>query len=181
MAVQSVRVVRREDGDHDLQRRSDLFVAFLDSTCRQQADILLQRGVWCFRFEAQAGECWLREDPWWNGRPAMRRRLKQDGTMEAATDAPGLRGARWFQAGRYQVGTEQGHSVVRVNETPSMALFRHPHHWGFYMQSCWAVWNAFPMAPAGEDPLMEDDELTVNDSDPTQQLEITRYNKHFGL
>merc|ERR1712079_281286 len=136
----------------------------------------LPPGVWCFRFKAQAGRTWLQMDPWWNGLPAIRLRLKDDGTMEAASDAPGLWGRTGTPAGRYQVTEEKGRHVIRENGHPSLPLFRHPVHWGMYLQSCWTVWTAFPMAPMGEDRLMEDDALEVRGDDPTQAREIAFYN-----
>lgn len=140
----------------------------------------LPPGVWCFRFKAQAGETWMDQDPWWNGRPPIMLRLKQDGRMEAASDAPGLWGRRGQPAGHYRVSEEEGRSVLRENGHPSLQLCRHPVHWGMYFQSCWTVWTAFPMAPHGEDPFMEDDQLSLGADDPLQAAEIRRYNARVG-
>jgi len=143
----------------------------------------LPLGIWCFRFKAQAGESWMQQDPWWNGRPPIRLLLKADGTMEAASNAPGLWGRSGTPAGRYEVTTENDRSVVRENGHPGMLLYRHPLHWGFYLQSAWTVWTSFPMAPRGEDPFMEDGQLEVGVDDPVQAHEIARYNSrvHGGL
>lgn len=138
-------------------------------------------GIWCFRFKAAAGQSWVQDDPWWNGGSPIKLRLKLDGTMEAVTDAPGLWGPSGSPAGRYNITTENARSVVRENGHPSMPLFRHPVHWGMFMQSAWAVWTQFPMPPRGVDPLMEDDSLSVCCDDATQALEIRLYNTNLCI
>merc|ERR1712232_443292 len=102
--------------------------------------------------------------------------MKPDGSMVAASDAPGLWGRTGTPAGRYEVAIENGISVIRENGHPSMQLSRHPVHWGMYMQSCWTVWTAFPMAPLGGDAFMEDERLSVGPDHPTQAREIEEYN-----
>jgi len=51
-------------------------------------------------------------------------------------------------------------------------------HWGIYLQSCWCVITGFPMAPRGEDALMEDSALDLSVDDPRQAEEAARYNSH---
>ena len=68
-------------------------------------------------------------------------------------------------------------SIVTMNGHPSYTVRRHPKHWGVYLESCWCVWTAFPMAPPGADLLMEDEALRVSTDDPRQRAEVAHYNR----
>ena len=148
-----------------------------------------------FRFKQQAGEMWTAADPWWNGQPPIQLRLCADDTVRPVNDAMPF----WGPAGQ-PVGTwcfEPGHwasrsvppsqrlrpdqpAVVTMNGHPSYTVRRHPKHWGVFLESCWCVWTAFPMAPRGADPLMEDEALRVSTKDPRQLREVENYNALVG-
>jgi len=50
---------------------------------------------------------------------------------------------------------------VDGQDVPTYVVSRHPRHKGFLMQSCWALYTAFPMPAPGEDPDLDDERLEL--------------------
>ena len=61
---------RQDRQNAQLRRPISSFAAFWlglrDSTRTVFTGVDEIAGVWCFRFKAQAGDTWMRMDPWWN-------------------------------------------------------------------------------------------------------------------
>ena len=62
------------------------------------------------------------------------------------------------------VCTGESGSSVRVvvdgRDVPTLQVARHPVHKGFIMESCWALYTAFPMPAPGQG--LDDDDLSVS-------------------
>ena len=167
------------------------FKATLDSTRTALTLDELSSFEWCFRFKAAAGETWISNDPWWRGSTPISLKLCCDGTVRALKDARPFWGEAGSISGRWQL--EPGAwcsrslppearapdraAVVTMNGHPSYTVRRHPRHGGIFLESCWAVWTSFPMAPRGVDLVMEDALLRIHADDARQQREVVAYNR----
>lgn len=137
---------------------------------------------YCFRFKKGAGpgQGWAAQDPWWNGRPAIRLKLCSDGAVVSLADAEPFWGPAGHRTGTWYHRFEDivnGDALVSMNGHPSYHVRRHPVHWGVYLQSCWCVLSGFPMEAKGVDPHMEDEALDVTCENPRQRREVEIYNE----
>ena len=168
-------------------------VARADATRSALTDEELLSLPWRFRFKAEAGPEWVARDPYWrgNGGVATRIAFSPDGRLRR-TPPPGENEHlpawpdatitwRWarFGAGRRD-GAQKGQLLrcrVEGAPVPTYAVRRHPTHWGWLMESCWGVYSSFEPPPPGEDPLLDDEGLTVTAE--VQFREAFAYNSGF--
>ena len=54
-------------------------------------------------------------------------------------------------------------------QVPTLKVARHPVHKGFMMESCWALYTAFPMPAPGEG--LDDDDLSVSVEDQVDEVD----------
>ena len=69
-------------------------------------------------------------------------------------------------------GGESGSSVrvvVDGRDVPTLRVARHPVHKGFMMESCWALYTAFPMPAPGQG--LDDDDLSVSVEDQVDEVD----------
>jgi hypothetical protein len=154
---------------------------------------------WRFRFKAEAGPEWVARDPYWRsgGGAASRVAFFADGRLRR-TPPPSEqeRGQqqqppwpdatitwRWARFGAGRSGGATRGALLRCcvegAPVPTYAVRRHPAHWGWLMESCWGLYTSFEPPPPGEDPLMDDEGLTVTAE--VQSREAHAYNIGFPL
>lgn len=140
---------------------------------------------WCFRFKESAGPAWTSEDPWWGGDAPARLRFSREGAIQRESGRfPDVQIAwRWGNSSSQSPASGEPpcrtvRATVNGRDVPSYVASRHPGHGGFLLQSCWALYTAFPMPARGEDPHLSDEalDLTVE----AQQDEAVRYNSGGG-
>jgi len=140
--------------------------------------------VWSFRFKREAGQTWRRLDPWWRRTgPALQVRFLRDvdsvGPTLAEGPPPKFRWHMQARAGSSDPqfsGSRPRGSFIRMTSPwggfPTLVCRRAPN-WGFVLESCWALYTAFPMPARGEDFALED-ESTVTGA--MQGADISAYN-----
>lgn len=141
-------------------------------------DELAAPAFWCFRFKAAAGESWLAQDPWWQGREPIKLQLTRDFQVRAVNDARPFWGPAGQVAGDWRADDDKrlGATLVSACGNPPYVVSRHTASWGVYMESCWTLWTAFEMPPRGVAPELEDEALSVTPDDPHQLRAMLRWN-----
>mmetsp|Transcript_24441 Transcript_24441/g.78922 ORF Transcript_24441/g.78922 Transcript_24441/m.78922 type:complete len:300 (+) Transcript_24441:356-1255(+) len=162
--------------------------------------------LWRFRFKRAAGQSWMAVDPYWCDRPATTVRFHPDGTTTRkgmmTTKPVGVGGdddGESSSAEEHKVSWRWGNSddtskpasgtpcdrvraTVDGQDVPTYVVSRHPKHKGFMMQSCWALYVAFPMPGPGEDPDLADEALEVGfEQQAHEALEYNRAQRLNGL
>jgi len=145
--------------------------SLLDSRRQHLTDEELASIVWHYRMKKSAGGSWIEEDPYWNGKPANRRKFHADGSVSRITDSgleePVDRVWRWVSGSGGRVGPRG--SFLRFSsqgrEFPTHFVSRHPANWGWILQNCWSVTMSFPPPPPGEDPALDDEGLAIGFED----------------
>ena len=140
---------------------------------------------WRFRFKRAAGTSWMAIDPYYSGKPAMTVDFHLDGaTTRKSSETSNLMNDikiywRWGNSTTLDPASGTPCDRVRANvdgqDVPTYVVSRHPRHKGFMMQSCWALYTAFPMPPPGEDPCLDDDALEIGFEQ--QAREALQYNR----
>ena len=136
---------------------------------------------WRFRFKRAAGSSWMAVDPYWCDKPATIVKFFDDGKTQRKSLRSDDLAITWrwgdSQSSRPASGTpcDRVRANVDGQDVPTYLVSRHPRHRGFLMQSCWALYTAFPMPRPGEDPLLDDDALEVGFE--TQAREALAYNR----
>mmetsp|Transcript_19661 Transcript_19661/g.60811 ORF Transcript_19661/g.60811 Transcript_19661/m.60811 type:complete len:355 (+) Transcript_19661:62-1126(+) len=156
---------------------------------------------WRFRFKRAAGQSWMAVDPYWCDRPATRVTFHPDGTTSrtgflthgAAVDDDSSSRSDFRITWRWGNSTSSAPASgkapcdrVRANvdgqDVPTYVASRHPVHKGFVMQSCWALYTAFPMPGPGQDPFLDDEALEVGfEQQAREALEYNRSQRLAGL
>ena len=70
---------------------------------------------------------------------------------------------------RYGIEATSVRVVVDGRDVPTLKVARHPVHKGFMMESCWALYTAFPMPAPGEG--LDDDDLSVSVEDQVDEVD----------
>eukprot|EP00418_Pyrodinium_bahamense_P069081 CAMPEP_0179084958 /NCGR_PEP_ID=MMETSP0796-20121207/38448_1 /TAXON_ID=73915 /ORGANISM="Pyrodinium bahamense, Strain pbaha01" /LENGTH=335 /DNA_ID=CAMNT_0020782385 /DNA_START=89 /DNA_END=1096 /DNA_ORIENTATION=- len=142
--------------------------------------------IWYCRTKRSAGKTWTRNDPWWRGRSAYRRRFatsgevlepgEVEGSWEVST--VGSFPVRWRFATWIPVWDEtiaqpvarpvQPGSRVKFLDLPTALVWRHPLNWGFVLDSPWSVMTSFeiPRRGASSSADMVQRELALSLQDP---------------
>ena len=135
--------------------------------------------TWRFRFKRAAGEEWLAVDPYWTDNNPATITFTADGTTERAGTWELEVEVKWrwghARKARRQPGVAGGESgasvrvVVDGRDVPTLQVARHPVHKGFMMESCWALYTAFPMPAPGQG--LDDDDLSVSVEDQVDEVD----------
>jgi len=134
--------------------------------------------TWCFRFKEAAGEHWIENDPWWQGKTPHRMVFLPEGKTRYLEnkdyDSRVSRAERRWKFVAHAAGRDgpEG-SFIQVNNYPPYIVSRYKNG-GFIMQSCWVVYTSFPLPPMGAALDLEDSALDVTTD--VMSTEAMRYN-----
>ena len=137
--------------------------------------------TWRFRFKRAAGEEWHQpaRRPLLDGQPPrddhlLRRRQHGTGRHLGARGRSQVAlGPRSQGAAPAEASPAASGSSVRVvvdgRDVPTLKVARHPVHKGFMMESCWALYTAFPMPAPGQG--LDDDDLSVTVEEQVDEVD----------
>ena len=123
---------------------------------------------------------WIRaQDPYWTDNRPATITFTADGTTERAGTWELEVEVKWrwghSRKARRAPGVAGGESgasvrvVVDGRDVPTLQVARHPVHKGFMMESCWALYTAFPMPAPGQG--LDDDDLSVSVEDQVDEVD----------
>lgn len=149
---------------------------------------------WRFRFKAEAGEGWQQLDPFWRGALPTRVAFSRDRRVHRTADPAGPDVGptlpadvpiawRWALQGAGRAGPRGSFVRCRVADrsVPTYVVSRHAPNWGWVMESCWALYTAFPMPRPGEAGGALDDGAPGRIGVDAQQREAYAYNEGLPL
>lgn len=149
--------------------KSAYFEAIADAKRQHITDEELFSFDWEFRFKASAGEDWIQDDAWWNGKQPTKMRYLPSGKVEVIPSRD-LKNAhfgatermwKWIETAAGRTGPKG--SFLQVNAYPPY-IFSRTSNWGFIMESCWVLLCSFPLPPRGQCQELEDENLHITTS-----------------